>query len=374
MKKILSTVLALAILLSSTTLVTPSLAYTSYIEEVVLLVNEARAENGLSPLYVHPDLTSAAAIRALELDQYFSHDRPDGSSCFTVYDTELTYSYSYAGENIAQGHTTPADVVKAWLNSPGHNANIMNTNFDTIGVGYSATKRSWVQMFTSSSGGSPGTLLDGPTGNLVATSITLSATSLALGIGDTTTISGWIVPSSLSLSWSSSDPSVASVSSNGTVTPKSEGVAIITASGGGLTETCTVTVTTTTPEPIVPVELFDFNPSRLTMLVGESNTLNVHFYPSNATEKGVIYSSQDPSIVTVTTDGVATAISAGIGIITGTTVDGSITKSCTITVDDSNLKANYFTLSKNQVALNVGETTSITATFSPITATNTDLV
>jgi uncharacterized protein YkwD len=50
--------------------------------------------------------------------------------------TAAGYTYRMAAENIAAGHRSPADVVKGWMNSPGHRANILNCGFTQIGVGY----------------------------------------------------------------------------------------------------------------------------------------------------------------------------------------------------------------------------------------------
>jgi uncharacterized protein YkwD len=57
--------------------------------------------------------------------------------------------YSSAGENIAKGQKTPAEVVTAWMNSAGHRANILNKTYTHLGVGYEAQAKCWVQQFTS---------------------------------------------------------------------------------------------------------------------------------------------------------------------------------------------------------------------------------
>ena len=94
-------------------------------------------------------MQSAAQIRARELVTDFSHTRPDGSECFTALQA-VGAKYSGAGENIAYGQKTPQEVVNAWMNSPGHRANIMNGNFTTIGVGCykSGNTYYWSQFFT----------------------------------------------------------------------------------------------------------------------------------------------------------------------------------------------------------------------------------
>lgn len=116
------------------------------VAEVIRLVNEERAKQGLPALKTTDALTRAAQVRADELLTLFSHTRPDGRSCFTALG-EAGVSYRAAGENIAMGYPTPAAVVEGWMNSPGHRANILNGSYTTIGVGYNSQKNCWVQMF-----------------------------------------------------------------------------------------------------------------------------------------------------------------------------------------------------------------------------------
>ena len=117
--------------------------------EVVRLVNVERAKEGLPPLSTLSALDQAADIRAPELITLFSHTRPDGSPCYTALDATRV-NYDSAGENIAAGQSTPAAVVEAWMNSPGHRANILNNNYTHIGVGYTSGgsyRHNWVQLF-----------------------------------------------------------------------------------------------------------------------------------------------------------------------------------------------------------------------------------
>ena len=116
------------------------------VAEVIRLVNAERAKQGLPALSTNRTINGAAQVRALELPTLFSHNRPDGRSCFTAL-SEAGIRYGAAGENIARGYPTPAAVVEGWMNSPGHRANILNENFTTIGVGYYEPGRYWVQMF-----------------------------------------------------------------------------------------------------------------------------------------------------------------------------------------------------------------------------------
>lgn len=114
-------------------------------EAVLELVNKARAAQGVDALTLDPDLCKAAAIRAEELGTYFSHDRPDGTSCFTVFDEVGIKSYHAAGENIAMGYTDAVMVMEGWMNSPGHRANILSEDYSRIGIARSGS--AWVQLF-----------------------------------------------------------------------------------------------------------------------------------------------------------------------------------------------------------------------------------
>lgn len=123
----------------------------SYVQQVVALVNEERGKEGLAPLKFDEKMGQAALVRAKETEQVFSHTRPDGRNFSTAL-TEAGVSYLSAGENIAYGQKTPEQVVEGWMNSPGHRANIMNTGFTRIGVGYyqsAAGVNYWTQLFAN---------------------------------------------------------------------------------------------------------------------------------------------------------------------------------------------------------------------------------
>lgn len=112
------------------------------------IVNRERAKNGLSALSYRYDLQTAANKRAEEIVTSFSHTRPNGSSCFTVL-SEYGITYRAVGENIAAGQRTPEAVMNGWMNSQGHRANILNSNFTGIAVGVKTigNTKYWVQIF-----------------------------------------------------------------------------------------------------------------------------------------------------------------------------------------------------------------------------------
>jgi len=103
--------------------------------EVLRLVNEARAEAGLGVLKTTDVMVQTADVRAQESSTAFSHMRPDGTKCFTVF-KEYSMRYRAAGENLSNGYDSPEAVFTAWMNSPTHRANIMNSRYTLIGIGY----------------------------------------------------------------------------------------------------------------------------------------------------------------------------------------------------------------------------------------------
>ncbi|MBB6730761.1 serine protease [Cohnella sp. CBP 2801] len=118
-----------------------------YASQVVTLVNQERAKQGLSALKTDSKLTSVALAKAKDMynNNYFDHNSPTYGSPFDMM-KQFGVSYSYAGENIAKGQRDPQEVMTAWMNSAGHKANILNVNYKSIGVAY--YNGEWVQEFT----------------------------------------------------------------------------------------------------------------------------------------------------------------------------------------------------------------------------------
>ncbi len=113
--------------------------------KVFEIVNQERIKAGVKPLKFNNDMYKAAMVRAKECDESFSHDRPNGTSCFTAL-KEAGVKYLSAGENIAMGYRTPADVMKGWMGSEGHRNNILNPNFTDFACGVYKSGY-WSQFF-----------------------------------------------------------------------------------------------------------------------------------------------------------------------------------------------------------------------------------
>lgn len=120
----------------------------AYESEVIRLVNEARAQNGLPALKANWELSRVARYKSQDMvdNRYFSHTSPTYGTPFQMIKS-FGISFRTAGENIAYGQRTPQAVVNAWMNSSGHRANILNASYTQIGVGYVANGNYWTQMF-----------------------------------------------------------------------------------------------------------------------------------------------------------------------------------------------------------------------------------
>lgn len=125
----------------------------SYEEKVAQLVNIEREKNGLQPLTFDSSISNVARAKSKDMadNNYFAHQSPTyGSAGDMLKNSGI--NWSAWGENIASGQDTPEEVVNAWMNSEGHRANILSSNFGKIGVGYVTNASGtpyWTQMFTN---------------------------------------------------------------------------------------------------------------------------------------------------------------------------------------------------------------------------------
>lgn len=113
------------------------LGYASYInpDKIVEYTNQYRLQEGKEPLILNDSLTQAALSKAQNMftDNYWAHISPNGTEPW-YFITQSGYEYAHAGENLARDFTDPQSVVDAWINSPSHRKNILETDFEEIGV------------------------------------------------------------------------------------------------------------------------------------------------------------------------------------------------------------------------------------------------
>jgi uncharacterized YkwD family protein len=119
--------------------------------QVITLVNQQRASHGLQTLSRNATLAYVARLKSQDMasKNYFSHTSPTYGSPFTMMQY-FGIKFTAAGENIAMGQPTPQAVMTAWMNSPGHRANILSPAYNQIGVGLAKSSSGveyWTQDF-----------------------------------------------------------------------------------------------------------------------------------------------------------------------------------------------------------------------------------
>ena len=177
-------------------------------------------------------------------------------------------------------------------------------------------------MGTPSGGGGGGSST-----TVYVTGITLSQTAATLAVGQSLQLTSTITPSNATdktVSWTSSNTSVATVTSEGYVVAKAAGSATITCSandGSGKKATCSITVTSN--DPGVAVTSVRVAPWSVTLKVGRTKQLTPQITPNDATNKTVTWTSANPSVASVSSTGLVTAKSEGVTIITCKANDGS---------------------------------------------------
>lgn len=209
--------------------------------------------------------------------------------------------------------------------------------------------------------------------NKKVTKIKLNKTSVSIYIGKTYTLKPTISPSNATnkkVKWTTSNSSVATVSSSGKITAKKAGTATITckaADGSGQKATCKVTVKN--PVKVTKVKL---NYSSKSIYVGKTYTLKATVSPSNATDKSLKWTTSNSSVATVNSSGKVTAKKPGTATITCKAADGSGKKAtCKITVKA--VEVSSVDLNRSAVSVTIGKTYTLKADVSPSNATNKSL-
>ena len=203
--------------------------------------------------------------------------------------------------------------------------------------------------------------------------VDLNVSSKKLNVGEKYTLKATVSPSNASnksVTWKSSDTSVAKVSSSGKITAVGKGTATITCTtkSGSVKAKCKVTVKT------VKVKSLELSESSLRLMIGDSDKLTAIIKPTNATNKGVTWKSSDTSVAKVSSKGTVTGMGRGTATITCTTKDGKIKKTCKVTVygvpADPDQKVMGVKLNKSALTLKAGKTQTLYATVLPEDSAN----
>ena len=196
-------------------------------------------------------------------------------------------------------------------------------------------------------------------------SVSLNKSEMTLTEGESETLAATVTPDNAenkSIKWSSNNEAVATVDANGTVTAKSAGTAVITAtSTNGKSAGCTVTV----EKKQIPVTEVRLSESTVGIVEGSTYKLTATVLPENTTDsKSVSWSSSNSEVATVDANGTVTAKRAGTAVITATSTNGK-TAGCTVTVSKKEIPITEISLDKSSATLTEGETTTLTATVLP---------
>ena len=211
------------------------------------------------------------------------------------------------------------------------------------------------------------------------TGISMSPDSLSLVVGGSSHFYATITPSNASnksVTWTSDDPLIASVDSDGKVTGVAAGSTWINVYSNDNNSIMTykrVTVTSGGGGGGTVVTGVTLNKTSLSMYVGDTETLVATVAPPTATTKDVTWSSNKTSVATVSSSGKVTANAVGTATITVKTVDGNKTATCTVTVTEKpsgNIPVTGVSLNKSSATIFINKTVTLVATVTPSDATN----
>ena len=247
---------------------------------------------------------------------------------------------------------------------------------DGVLAGIKETGRSQSVIITATAGGisdvcSPRIRVEAAAG--AVTGVRLDCTGITVSVGGTWQLNATVEPDDAqnkSVTWESSDESVATVDENGLVTGKSAGSATVTVrtEEGGYTAQCMVNVEGDETVAVTGVRLDN---TGITVGVGGTWQLNATVEPEDAENKSVTWESSDESVATVDENGLVTGKSAGSATVTVRTVDGGYTAQCSVTVEgEETVLPTGVTLSHTTLNMQVGEEAQLIATVQPADATD----
>lgn len=202
-------------------------------------------------------------------------------------------------------------------------------------------------------------------------SVSLSKDTDTLTVGDSDTLLATVAPTNAAnktVNWTSSNPERATVDTTGKVTGVSLGTAEITATtvDGGFISTCIITVAI---PAVIKSESVTLNKTYDSLTIGNADMLSANVAPDNAANKEVVWTTSDNNIAAVDNTGNVTSVSLGSAVITATTVDGSYTATCSVTVTPI-VKATGVTLTPTTDEIGVGGAYNLIALVAPDNATN----
>lgn len=289
----------------------------------------------------------------------------------------VTWSLSAGDEALASINQNGR--LQAKLGNPGGYVTVRAVTID--GSNISATRQIYIEPYSDEPGGGDDPGNDDP---VQVTGVSLDHSSIGMSVAQALRLNATVSPTNATdktVSWYSSDESVATVDATGLVRAVSEGEADITVitADGGYEATCHVTVSEGEGpgEDQVSVTGVSLTPASVTLEVSQTGRLSATVSPSNATNKSVLWYSTNADVVSVDGEGLLFAVSAGGADIIVTTVDGGYEATCHVTVKAGEgpgggdpVSVTGVSLAPTSVTLEVSQTGRLNATVSPANATN----
>lgn len=211
---------------------------------------------------------------------------------------------------------------------------------------------------------------------LIATAIRLSHTSETIAIGETLQLSAMLEPENVTnsnISWTSTNPNVATVNSTGLIKAIAQGgtqIIATTTDGSNLSAICEISV----EKQFIGVSQIQISPSNARMAIGKSIRLNAIITPDDATSTNVLWSSTNTSVATVSQEGYVEAIAEGEVVIIASTQDGSnLSATCNISVYNDIILISEIILNPINIEGQENESATINAVIIPENATNKQL-
>ena len=175
------------------------------------------------------------------------------------------------------------------------------------------------------------------------------------------------------ITWESEDETLASISNNGTLTAMKPGTVYITAKSvdGSYSKDCRVTI----KNKDILIQSIRINPSTKSLMIGESFQLEVEILPTNATDGLISWISTNSDVVSVTAEGLITALSEGSAQIIATTADGSnLSAICEISVEKQFIEITQIQISPSSERIPVGQSVKLNAIVTPDDATSPNVL
>ena len=310
--------------------------------------------------YAHGNVTGTSSAGGLvgSNNKYNSGGQPKISYCYSVGNISCNYKGGLVGYNLGT-------ITSSYYNSTTSNCSDIDkgTPLSDDAMKIQTSYVGWdFSNIWAVNNSYPYLIKLTPVETISVTGVTINKSTLSLVEGNSETLSATISPENATnktVSWTSSNTAVATVS-NGKVTAKSAGTAVITATttDGGYTASCTVTVTEKAPT-VISVTGVTLNKSAVSLEEGKTETLTATVLPANATNRNVTWKSSAPGVASVS-NGIVTALKAGTAVITATTADGGFTASCTFTVTAKSVDDNAPKIKINDVKAKPGNEVDVT--------------